>query len=91
MKTEKNKANLRGHNAQLRPKKGMRATKSLGHVILVGLEEGDDVTTTFGTFSLPANRGSFKGRSPQTGNEAKIAAKNVVKFKPSKAFSDKVK
>ena len=41
----------------------------------------------FGTFSK-ARRKARKGRNPQTGEEIKIKAHNVVKFKPGKKLKD---
>ena len=54
------------------------------------VKKGNKVTLVgFGTFSS-SKRAARTGRNPQTGAEIKIAAKTVVKFKPGKAFSDKV-
>lgn len=51
------------------------------------LKKGDKVTLVgFGTFSV-SERAARTGRNPQTGKEIKIAAKNVVKFKPGKELS----
>ena len=43
----------------------------------------------WGTFGVQ-KRAARKGRNPQTGNEIKIAAKKVVKFKVGKKLADKV-
>lgn len=43
----------------------------------------------FGTFSV-SHRQARTGRNPQTGKAIDIAAKNVVRFKPGKALSEKV-
>ena len=53
--------------------------KKDGKVTLVG----------FGSFSK-SRRKARKGRNPQTGEEIKIAAANVVKFKPGKKLKDAV-
>lgn len=54
------------------------------------LKDGDKVTLIgFGTFSI-SERKARTGRNPQTGETIKIAAKNVVKFKPGKELSDSV-
>ncbi len=53
--------------------------KKDGKVTLVG----------FGTFSK-IRRKARKGRNPQTGEEIKIKACNVVKFKPGKKLRDAV-
>jgi len=54
------------------------------------LKKGDRVALVgFGTFSI-AKRAARKGRNPQTGNEIKIAAKKVVKFKAGAELATKV-
>jgi len=54
------------------------------------LQAGDKATLIgFGTFSI-SKRSARTGRNPQTGATIKIAAKNVVKFKPGKELSDSV-
>ena len=46
------------------------------------LKKGDRVGLVgFGSFSV-SHRAARTGRNPQTGNEIKIPAKKVVKFKP---------
>ena len=70
-----------------------QATDAL-NAVLDGIEEalksGDKVTLIgFGTFSV-SRRDARTGRNPQTGETIKIAAKNVVKFKPGKEISDAV-
>jgi len=44
----------------------------------------------FGTFSV-IKRKARTGRNPQTGDKIKIKAKKVVKFKPGKGLTDKIK
>ncbi len=53
--------------------------KKDGKVTLVG----------FGTFQK-VRRKARKGRNPQTGEEIKIKAANVVKFKPGKTLKDSI-
>ncbi|MFZ5570447.1 MAG: HU family DNA-binding protein [Thermodesulfobacteriota bacterium] len=53
--------------------------KKDGKVTLVG----------FGTFSK-SRRNARKGRNPQTGEEIKIKATNVVKFKPGKKLKEAI-
>ena len=54
------------------------------------LVKGDKVALlSFGTWSI-TNRPAREGRNPQTGKPIQIAAKNVIKFKPSKELSDSV-
>ena len=58
--------------------------------ITSALKSDDSVTLVgFGTFSV-SKRDARTGRNPQTGETIKIAAKNVVKFKPGKEISDAV-
>ncbi|MCB0693614.1 MAG: HU family DNA-binding protein [Lewinellaceae bacterium] len=70
-----------------------QAADALGAVIdgVSGtLKAGDKVTLVgFGTFSI-SKREARTGRNPQTGKSIKIAAKNVVKFKPGKELADEV-
>lgn len=55
------------------------------------LQKGERVTLVgFGSFSV-SQRAARKGRNPQTGKEIKIAAKNVVKFKPGAELAENVK
>ena len=69
------------------------AKKALEGVISAtskALKKGDRVALVgFGTFSI-AKRAARKGRNPQTGNEIKIAAKKVVKFKAGAELATKV-
>jgi DNA-binding protein HU-beta len=54
------------------------------------LKKGDKITLTgFGTFSV-AKRKARTGRNPQTGQEIKIKATRVPKFKAGKALKDVV-
>lgn len=64
-----------------------------GFVAAVGeaLAGGDKVTLVgFGTFSVGV-RSAREGRNPRTGAKIKIPASKVVKFKPGKSLSEKVK
>jgi DNA-binding protein HU-beta len=55
------------------------------------LSAGDKVTLVgFGTFSV-GSRTEREGRNPRTGEKITIPASKVVKFKPGKSLSDKVK
>jgi DNA-binding protein HU-beta len=54
------------------------------------LKKGDDLTLVgFGTFSV-GERAARLGRNPQTGEEIKIKAAKVPKFKPGKGLKDTV-
>lgn len=54
------------------------------------LKAGDKLTLVgFGTFSV-SKRAARKGRNPFTGEEIKIKAKKVAKFKASKDLSGKL-
>lgn len=66
------------------------ALNSVLGAISESLKKGNKVTLVgFGTFSV-SHRAARTGRNPQTGKAIKIAAKNVVKFKPGKDLSDAV-
>ena len=52
-------------------------------------KDGKLTLVGFGTFSK-VRRKARKGRNPQTGEEIRIKARNVVKFKPGKKLSDAV-
>ena len=56
-----------------------KTLKGGGKVTLVG----------FGTFSV-TKRAARKGRNPQTGEEIKIKAKKIAKFKAGKELSEKI-
>lgn len=54
------------------------------------LKSGDKLTLVgFGTFSV-SKRAARKGRNPFTGEEIKIKARKVAKFKASKELSGKL-
>jgi len=55
------------------------------------LATGDKITLVgFGTFSV-GERSEREGRNPRTGEKIKIPVSKVVKFKPGKTLSEKVK
>ncbi|CAN2039740.1 DNA-binding protein HU-alpha [Candidatus Magnetomoraceae bacterium gMMP-15] len=53
-------------------------------------KDGKLTLVGFGTFSK-VHRKARKGRNPRTGEEIKIGAANVVKFKAGKVLKDAVK
>lgn len=54
------------------------------------LKKGDRVSLVgFGSWSV-TRRAARDGRNPQTGKTIRIAAKNVVKFKPGSGLQDSV-
>ena len=58
------------------------------NVVKEKVASGDDVQLIgFGTFTS-LKRAAHKGVNPQTGKEMTIAACNMPKFKPGKAFKD---
>ncbi len=58
--------------------------------VIDALKKGDKASFIgFGTFSV-SKRAAREGRNPATGQTIKIAAKNVVKFKPGKGLSEAV-
>lgn len=55
------------------------------------LSKGEKVTLVgFGTFSV-GTRTEREGRNPRTGEKITIPSSKVVKFKPGKSLSEKVK
>lgn len=82
--------NQMASDASLSRSQAQAALNSVLTNITKTLKKGDKVTLVgFGTFSI-SKRAARKGRNPQTGKEIKIAAKNVVRFKPGKDLSSKV-
>lgn len=77
-------------SANLTKAQATEALNSTLDSITGALKDGDKVTLVgFGTFSV-SHRPARTGRNPQTGQTIQIAAKNVVKFKPGKEFTDAV-
>jgi DNA-binding protein HU-beta len=67
------------------------ALNTLLDIIKTELAADSKVTFTgFGTFSV-SERSARTGRNPQTGNEIKIPACKVAKFKAGKALKEAVK
>ena len=67
-----------------------RGLDALIKTIETTLKAGDAITLVgFGTFAVK-DRSERMGRSPQTGQEIKIAAAKVPSFKPGKALKDAV-
>ena len=82
--------------AQLAKDSGLTQAHAAGAIDLVlngitkALKSGEDVSIVgFGSFSV-AERAARKGRNPQTGEEIKIAAARLPKFKPGKGLKDAV-
>ena len=67
-----------------------KVLNAIENVITKTLKDSDNVTLVgFGTFSV-ANRAARVGRNPKTGEEIKIAATTVPKFKAGKNLRDEV-
>ena len=70
-----------------------QAEKALNSFLLVveeALKKGEQVRFVgFGTFYI-AERKARKGRNPRTGEEIKIPARKVIRFRPSKRLLDAV-
>jgi len=78
-------------DAKLTKVQAQAALNSFLDTSAAALKKGDKVILVgFGTFSV-AKRAARTGRNPQTGKEIKIAAKNVVKFKPGSELSNQIK
>ena len=61
------------------------AVNSILEIITKALKEGNNNPDWFCTFSVTWSA-ARKGRNPQTGEEMKIAAKNVTEFTPGKGL-----
>ena len=78
-------------NAGLTKADAKKALDALITATTQALKKGDRVALVgFGSFSV-AKRSARTGRNPQTGNEIKIPAKKVVKFKAGSDLADIVK
>jgi DNA-binding protein HU-beta len=76
--------------ANLSKAQSTEAVNATLEAISEALKSGDKATLIgFGTFSVD-HRAARTGRNPQTGATIKIAAKNVVKFKPGKELTNMV-
>ena len=82
--------------AQVAKKAGLTAKAAKDAVSAVfgtvsdALKRGEKVVVTgFGTFVV-RKRAARKGRNPQTGEEIKIKACNVVKFRPGKKLKEAI-
>lgn len=66
------------------------AVNAVLDTIKEGVTSGEGVFLVgFGSMSV-LHKNARMGRNPQTGKTLEIPAKNVVKFKPSKAMADAV-
>jgi DNA-binding protein HU-beta len=86
-----NKTELIEHIAQtadLSKAAATRALESAIAAITASLKNGEPVSLVgFGTFDV-GQRAARTGRNPRTGDEIKIAAAKVPKFRPGKALKD---
>jgi len=57
--------------------------------IVNGMKKGDVSIAGFGIFSVKG-RAARMARNPKTGEQVKVAAKKVPKFRPAKALKDAV-
>ncbi|MBC8466710.1 MAG: HU family DNA-binding protein [Deltaproteobacteria bacterium] len=72
-------------------KEAAAAVDAILRAITRAVKKKDTVTLVgFGTFKVK-KRKARKGRNPKTGEVIKIKAKNVARFKPSKAFQEAIK
>jgi DNA-binding protein HU-beta len=60
------------------------------HAIQASLAKGNSVSLVgFGTFAV-SKRAARKGKNPRTGEQIKIPARKVARFKPGKALAEVV-
>jgi DNA-binding protein HU-beta len=68
-----------------------RGLDAFVEVLTSTLKEGDKVALVgFGTFVVE-KKGARMGRDPRNGAPIKIAARNVVKFRPGQELCDQIK
>jgi len=88
-----NKTDLIDHiaeSADLSKAAATRAIEAMISAVTKTLKKDGTVTLLgFGTFSV-GKRAARTGRNPRTGDEIKIKAAKVPKFKPGKALKDAV-
>ena len=88
-----NKTDLIDHiaeSADLSKAAATRAIEAMISAVTKTLKKDGTVTLVgFGTFSV-GKRAERTGRNPRTGDEIKIKAAKVPKFKPGKALKDAV-
>jgi len=78
-------------DAKLSKAQADRAMKSMIDGITLSLKKGKKISFVgFGTFSISKRKARI-GRNPQTGEEIKIAAAKVAKFKPGLKLKTAVK
>lgn len=86
-----NKAELIEHMAQEADISKAAATRALEAMVggvTASLKKGRSVTLAgFGTFAV-SKRAERVGRNPRTGNEIRIKAAKVPKFRPGKGLKD---
>lgn len=75
---------------QITQKEGAKYIDSFLNILENTLVEGEIISFVgFGKFE-PIQKEERKGRNPQTGEEIKIAAKKVIKFKSGTALNEKL-
>jgi DNA-binding protein HU-beta len=68
-----------------------KASNGFVSAVSSSLATGDKITLLgFGTFSV-GERSQREGRNPGTGEKIQIPASKIVKFKPGKTLSEKVR
>ena len=77
--------------ANITKKKADEALKAFESVVTETLGNDETITLVgFGTFEA-SERKSREGRNPRTGEDVKIDARKVPKFRPGKALKDALK
>jgi len=82
--------NKMAESAKITKTQAGAALDAMTNAVTTTLKKGDKVTLIgFGTFSV-SKRSARTGRNPRTGEDIKISAKKVARFKPGKSLSDTV-
>ncbi len=89
-----NKAELVSRMAEIADLPKVTAEKALNafmEAVTEALKRGEKVTLVgFGTFMI-AQRAERVGRNPRTGEQIKIPARKVIKFKPGSKLEEAIK
>lgn len=82
--------NFVSRKTEFQRQKATSIVESLLEIIKHTLESGEDVLISgFGKFSI-RDKDKRKGRNPQTGEDAMLRPRRVVRFKPSGVMREKM-
>ena len=82
-------ASALAEKCNLSKKQAVEIVDEFWALILDTMKKGDEVVFNYGKFVVN-KRAAREGRNPLTGAKVQIAAKVEPKFKPNKAFKEKI-